>query len=296
MYPPGKTNIRSACERARTVHAAVQAPVFVLERAPAFTLIELLVVVGVMALLMALVVPAMKGIKGGQDLGAAGEGIAGILDEARTYAMANNTHVFVGFEEVNEQNGSSVKPQVSGTGRVALAVVASKDGSNVYGSNPIGWYNITTSGSAAYSGSLTAISALQEYDNVHMASEPLGTGGDSNDMKLGTSIRPLVSGSLQIGNPGANGFNSCTQFYWPLGSTSQTYQYDFQAVIEFDPQGGVLYQPSPSSSVGAVGDNTRVQYLEVGLQPANGTSVSTGTDAIAIQIDGITGVNHLYRP
>src|SRR5213596_2668244 len=94
----------------------------------AFTLLEMLVVMGIIAILMVLVAPAFTNLKSAGDVTNAVYGIQGLLDNARTYAKANNTYVFVGFAEADSSVDSSISPQVAGYGRVALAVVASKDG------------------------------------------------------------------------------------------------------------------------------------------------------------------------
>src|SRR5512132_375797 len=97
-----------------------------------FTLLELLIVVGIIALLMVLMAPAFTTMKSGGDFTNAVYGIQGVLEQARTYAKANRTYVFVGFAEVDSSVDPSVSPQVTTSatpyGRVAVAVVASKDG------------------------------------------------------------------------------------------------------------------------------------------------------------------------
>ena len=102
------------------------------ERASAFTLLELLIVVGIIGLLMVLIAPAFTTMKSGSDFTNAVYGIQGVLENARTYAKANHTYVFVGFAEVDSSVDPSVSPQVTTGaapyGRVAVAVVASKDG------------------------------------------------------------------------------------------------------------------------------------------------------------------------
>src|SRR4029453_11556840 len=93
-----------------------------------FTLFELLIVVGIIGLLLVLIAPAFTTMKSGSDFTNAVYGIQGVLENARTYAKANRTYVFVGFAEVDSSVDPSVIPQVAGYGRVAVAVVASKAG------------------------------------------------------------------------------------------------------------------------------------------------------------------------
>src|SRR5262249_44856319 len=97
-----------------------------------FTLFELLIVVGIIALLLVLIAPAFTSIKSGSDFSSAVNGVRDVLENARTYAKANRTYVFVGLAEVDSSVDSTVSPQVTTGltpyGRVAVAVVASKDG------------------------------------------------------------------------------------------------------------------------------------------------------------------------
>jgi len=79
-----------------------------------FTLIELLVVIGLIAMMGSLMVPAFDAISRGRGVEKRAWEIAGLLEQARSYAMTKNTYVWVGFR----QNGD----------RYAVAVVASRDG------------------------------------------------------------------------------------------------------------------------------------------------------------------------
>src|SRR5436309_1401865 len=90
----------------------------------AFSLMELMVVIGVVVIVAGLLAPAMTGIKGGADVTNAAYAIKGALEQARTYAMANNTYTWVGFAGSVGSNVTDV------TGQVSLAVVASNDGTN----------------------------------------------------------------------------------------------------------------------------------------------------------------------
>src|SRR2546430_2463496 len=61
----------------------------------AFTLVEIMVVIGIIAILMVLIAPAFTSIKTGTNVTSAANTIKGVLDQARTYAMANNTYTWV---------------------------------------------------------------------------------------------------------------------------------------------------------------------------------------------------------
>jgi prepilin-type N-terminal cleavage/methylation domain-containing protein len=73
-----------------------------------FTLLELLIVIGIIAILVLLVRPAFTTITNGTNASSAIYGIKGALENARAYAKANHTYVFVGLSEVD----SSIDPSV----------------------------------------------------------------------------------------------------------------------------------------------------------------------------------------
>src|SRR5438128_3879203 len=84
-----------------------------------FTLIELLVVIGIMILLTALLTPAFTNLKSAGDVTSAAYTIKGVLEQARTYAMANNTYTWVGFFEEDVSNST---PAVAGNGRLVMSI------------------------------------------------------------------------------------------------------------------------------------------------------------------------------
>src|SRR5262245_10160967 len=90
----------------------------------AFTLLELLIVVGIVGLLLVLIAPAFRTIKGGTDVTSAAYTIKGVLDTARTYAKANNTYAWVGFFE-EDATQASTNPATAGVGRIVVSIVAS---------------------------------------------------------------------------------------------------------------------------------------------------------------------------
>src|SRR2546421_468490 len=103
-----------------------------------FTLIEMMVVIAIIAILMALIAPAFTSLKGASDVTSAAYTIKGVLDQARTYAMANSTYTWVGFYEENVSNPSSPNSSTPKIGRVVMSIVASNDGTIIYTSSSPG--------------------------------------------------------------------------------------------------------------------------------------------------------------
>src|SRR3982751_2323815 len=100
----------------------------------AFSLVELLVAISIMIIVAALVSPAFTSLKGAGDVTSAAYTVKGVLDQARTYAKANNTYTWVGFyeEDATRAIPTNNSPPYAGKGRVLLAIVASKDGTKIY--------------------------------------------------------------------------------------------------------------------------------------------------------------------
>jgi prepilin-type N-terminal cleavage/methylation domain-containing protein len=89
-----------------------------------FSLGELLIVLAIISVMSALAFAALGKADGFNN---ATSTISTVLEQARAYAMANNTYVFVGIEETDGATASSAT-QTAGSGRVALQAFASLDG------------------------------------------------------------------------------------------------------------------------------------------------------------------------
>lgn len=152
------------------------------DRPNAFSLLELMVVTAIMILVAAFIAPAVTSLKGAGDVTSAAYTIKGVLEQARTYAMANNTYAWVGFFE---EDASSSTPAIAGNGRLVMSVVASTDGTNIYGSNT-GTIDPTK---------LRQVGKLVKIDNVHLPLFAVCSGtcaGDAFD------TRPLCSLTLLL--------------------------------------------------------------------------------------------------
>jgi prepilin-type N-terminal cleavage/methylation domain-containing protein len=252
-----------------------------------FSLVELLVVVAIIGIVLTFLVPAFSSIKTANDLTNAINGVAGTLEWARTYAMANNIYVYVGIAEVNADVAVETAPQSPATdsagGRVAIAVVAVRDGTlgyNLLSSLPDPAWTSYNNGSG-----LIPLGKLEIYENVHLANS-LGT-----IPAMGSMARPAASSTYSLGNPACK---SLTPFSWPLGTALGSGQYNFEKVIQFDPQGVARIQYATNQDI-------IVGWMEIALQQSHGSLIppapANPTGAIAaIQLDGMTGVVRVYRP
>jgi len=233
-----------------------------IRRIPAFSVTEVLVVMAIMVTVMGFVAPAFTGLKGSGDVTKAAYEIAGALENARAYAVAKNTYVWVGFFE---ENASSSAPGTAGTGRIVVGMVASRDGTKIY--NP-------TSLSALPEGSLIPVNKLVKIDNMHLKTFSAGTGTGG-----GFDARPVVGGiGAQIGDTSPS-VDSETPF--------TTGQYTFTKAIEFNPRGEARVNNA---------DSALQPVVEIGLQPAHGSSPDDASrNVAAVQVTGVAGNVKIFR-
>ena len=240
----------------------------------AFTLIELLVVMGIIAILMVLVAPAFTNLKSAGVVTGAAYTVKGVLDQARTYAMANNTYTWVGFYE-EDVTQPSTNPPTPGIGRLVMSVVASKDGTMIY--DPNSPAKITTT-------KLIQVGKLTKIDNAHSwthTDTPSGAGSTFD-------TRPNVTPTYCIGDTSPP--NSTTPFQYPVGNPEPAAQYTFVKAVQFSPLGGASIDNSTSSY-------PLQTAAEIGLEPTHGnaTPASIPANVVAIQFTGVGGDVKIYR-
>ena len=167
----------------------LRVPVSVSARRRGFSLVELLTVLLIISIMSALAITAFTSLGKSDGFANATTTISTLLEQARAYAMANNTYVFVGIEETNGSTPSSAT-QTAGQGRVAMQAFASLDGT----------LNLTST-------NLAAINRLQILNNVDLPASLSATTGTLPNRPSGSSISiyylgsssfPTLSGSNQI--------------------------------------------------------------------------------------------------
>jgi type II secretory pathway pseudopilin PulG len=264
-----------------------------------FTLVELIVVIGIMILLTAILTPAFTNLKSAGDVTSAAYTIKGALEQARTYAMANNTYAWVGFYE-EDVSQPSQNPPIPGVGRLVMSIVAAKDG--VQGFDPTAVASPTNRLDIAR---LVQVGKLIKIDNVHLPlfAIPTGTPGNSFDTRPAVQNDPVVGyndsrfGELNASPPNtapvSNNGSSKFPFQYPVGSPVPTAQYTFTKTLQFDSRGE-----------GRINSSYDVRpVIEIGLLPTHGNVAPTPTpsagnyvgNVVAVQLNGFAGNVKVYR-
>lgn len=238
--------------------------------AAAFSLVELLVVIALMTTAALLAGPALNAVSKAGDITKSTYDLAGVVQNARAYAITNNTYVWVGLFEENADSAGN-----EGTGRVILSTVASRDGSSLAPSTGGTSYSLAPS-------QIIHIGKLVKLENTHLKTFPAGTGsGATFDTRP-----PIATTAAQFGDQTPT--ESIAQFQAFSGSTA----YQFRKTIQFSPRGEACISGSTGDSL----QYTMTPVVEIGLQPTRGTRVDTANPNVAaIQISGLLGNVKTYR-
>lgn len=209
----------------------------------------------IIVLLTSLAFPIISGLKRASDLNSATATIATTLEQARSYAMANNTYVFVGIEETNFSTPLS-QSQTAGTGRVAIQLFAALDGT----------LNLTPS-------NLTAVSRMQIVDSLDLPASVTATTGTLPNKQPLTSPSGYVVGSSS----------------YPAASSSiVSGNFTFSKIMAFNPQGGLVIPANPAQS------SLQYLEVDV-QESNGSNVPATNSNQSAIQVDGETGAVIIYR-
>jgi hypothetical protein len=188
----------------------------------------------------------------------------------------------VGFFE-EDASIASTNPATAGNGRIVISIVASKDGSNVYGSVVGPAADMDSNGTK-----LLQVGKLIKLENMHLRTFANGTGAVPADT---FPTRPAVVGSspvtdAKIGDSSPN--PSLRYFHYPANVIEGQRQYKFVKMIQFNPRG----EGRPQN------DNYEMRtFIEIGLQQTHGTSVPALADPknCAVQLTGFGGNVKIYQ-
>lgn len=248
----------------------------------AFTLLELLAVIGIIAILLVLVAPAFTTIKSGSDTTTAAYTITGVLEQGRSYAMANNTYVWVGFyeEDITATAPTSSTPPYPGKGRVLIATVFSTDGTKIYeDGDPIGQLPASR---------IKQFGKLIKIDGIHLTDigappTPTSSPSPSADSLDGRPDWPYTY-AAGLDADHFNRINSDSADTTRFAFVAQN--YTFSKTIRFNSRG----EANLNSTYGLK------NAAEIGLKPTRGIAIDNGSsNLVAIQFGGVGGNFKIYR-
>jgi len=273
----------------------------------AFTLVEMLVVMAIIVLILSMAGPAITALKGANDMSKAASDIASVIQVCRSYAVANNTYVYLGMGEFDaSQPESATQAAASATrgGRVAMVAVASKDGTRGYTPFAAVISDVKNDWTSKYNkgANFSVIVKLQRYENLHLLDYGQAPPASGN------MARPSLLSYYRFGSSDTN---TVTPLTYPPGSTSPA--YTFNKVIQFDPEGLLRIAPT-GAPAGNPGSSTYFSpdgvpdWIEIAFIQTHGSAVpnvgslfpssasqNTGNH-VCMQIDGMKGTVRTYRP
>ncbi len=225
-----------------------------------FSLVELLTVIAIIALLTAGTGQAISALISSGGANQNISQLSGILEQAREYAVSQNTYVWVTFYPGVASNG--VK-------QVSVAVVASTDGTDPASVNGASsWqqysYGAVPSSNLALVNKVVTLKQVSLHGAATLSPSTLpaspAVADPANSLAGGTSGNALFS--IQV--PGTAGPSPFTQ------------------ALEFTPSGQARNSNSP------------VDVIDVDVQPQKG-SVDDTKNVAVVRVNGLTGETVVYR-
>ena len=255
----------------------------------AFTLLELLVVVAIMAVLAAVGMVSVTGVGSSRKFDQTLSQITGIFEQARSYAIGQNTYVWVALYPVDASKLAS-QADMSGD-HLIVATYASNDGTD-----PIQWVANANGYAIPYSSPgdtvINLITKVQTFTQIRMAPGISGTAGSGIPYLAFPSgvLPPEMTGTGGQPMPASPASNIL--FKYPLASaggitlSNQPVPAAAQpiSVIEFTPSGSAQVAPGLSAAI-------RIDFA-----PMKTSAIVNNTNIASVEIGGLIGLVTLYRP
>jgi type II secretory pathway pseudopilin PulG len=225
----------------------------------------MLVVISIMALLTAIAAPALMGPTSSGRMNSNLLQLSGLLEQARQYAIAQNTYVWVAFAPGTDSTGLKT---------LSVALVVSNDGTDP--ASPSSWagYSYGTAPSPQFS-LISKIVTLRQISLLNA-----GTFGTTVMPSLPTTPAPVTSTGNSVAGMNSSGSGIGTYFNLQIPGTATT--QTFTEAVQFTPTGEVRNGSNP------------VDLVELDCQPEKGTSADTNNVAV-IRVNGLTGESVIYR-
>jgi hypothetical protein len=245
--------------------------------------------VAIVSALLLFVMPAFTNIKHSNDITVAASMVSAVLDQARNYAMASNTYVYVGFyeEAATSATPTNATPPYPGKGRLVLASVASKDGTTACEDS----HSNTSNRIPLIASKIMPVAKLVKIEGVHMTDigappVPTPTPTPSADSIDGRPDFPYT-------------FGSPTFDYQNRINSDDTHTPENQTLYPFVTQGYTFYKTVRFNPRGEANINSTYalrRTAEIGFRPTHGPVVDLNSpNVVAIQFGGVGGNFRIYR-
>ena len=184
-----------------------------------FSLIELLMVLAIMAILISVAMLSLRGINSSGNFNLSLNQISGVLEQARSYAVAQDTYVWVALYE-NDQTSTGLKD-------VYVAAFASNDGTDPF--NWTGSVTFPTPGTVGGT-TLSQVTHMTHCSGLHLQTTSMPNAPSSPSLPANLPVfqctAPSSSGPVTLSGTSA--------VYW---------------VIQFTPTGAARVGPNPIQSI-----------------------------------------------
>jgi len=223
----------------------------------AFTLVEMLVVIAIVVILTAVTAPSIVSLNNSGQMNQVTLELRGMLEQARQYAVAQNTYVWVAF---NAQTSNNIDT-------ISVAMVASMDGSDPGTMSSASLLSVP-------SADLTLISKVRSFQQFQLQVP----GGYSFALPVSVPTTPAIA-SANAPASASSGGTATFNIQIP-GNTTTT---PFAQFIQFTPSGEARNSSNP------------IDIIEFALEPAQNHTVPNPNNVAVVQINGLTGEALVYR-